>query len=134
MKRGVIAPINDPTKVCHKNRKLVDWVNKKIDNLYSWKENKLDNNKKHTLIDVYIENTNKIQVLKNSKSSITIHTIGKAKINDTELEANKTYIIKFQLLDRFGSKSGEYFMHKSIIDKIPNKENLMLDSIKQYIK
>jgi len=111
-----------------------DWVNKKIDNLYSWKENKLDNNKKHTLIDVYVENADKIQVLKNSKSSITIYTIDKAKINDTELEANKTYIIKFQLLDRSGAKSGEYFMHKSIIDKIPNKENIMLDNIKQYIK
>ena len=111
-----------------------NWINKKIDNLYSWKENKLDNNKKHTLIDVYVENADKIKVLKNSKSSITIYTIGKAKINDTELEENKTYIIKFQLLDRSGSKSGEYFMHKSIIDKIPNKENIMLDNIKQYIK
>lgn len=111
-----------------------DWINKKIDNLYSWKENKLDNNKKHTLIDVYVENADKIQVLKNSKSSITIYTIEKAKINDTELEANKTYIIKFQLLDRSGAKSGEYFMHKSIIDKIPNKEDIMLDNIKQYIR
>lgn len=113
---------------------FLDWINKKIDNLYSWKENKLDNNKKHTLIDVYVENADNIQVLKNSKSSITIYTIDKAKINDTELEANKTYIIKFQLLDRSGAKSGEYFMHKSIIDKIPNKENIMLDNIKQYIK
>ena len=111
-----------------------EWINKKIDNLYSWKENKLDNNKKHTLIDVYVENADKIQVLKNSKSSITIYTISKAKINDTELEANKTYIIKFQLLDRSGAKSGEYFMHKSIIDKIPNKEDIMLDNIKKYIR
>ncbi len=111
-----------------------DWVIKKTDNFYSWKENKLDNNKKHKLIDIYIENVDKIQVLKNSKSSITIYTIGKVKINDIELEVNKTYIIKFQLLDRSGSKNGEYFMHKSIIDKISSKENIMLDSIRQYIK
>ena len=111
-----------------------DWINKKIDNLYSWKENKLDNNREHKLLDIYVENADKIQVLKNSKSSIKICTIGKAKINDTELEANKTYIIKFQLLDRSSAKSGEYFMHKSIIDKIPNKENAMLDNIRQYIK
>ena len=113
---------------------FLDWVNKKIDNLYSWNENKLDNNKKHKLIDIYIENADKIQVLKNSKSSITIYTIGTVKINDTELGANKTYIIKFQLLDRASSKNGEYFMHKSIIDKIPSKENIMLDSIRQYIR
>lgn len=111
-----------------------DWINKKTNNLYSWKENKLDNNRKHKLIDIYVENANKIQVLKNSKSSITIYTIGEAKINDIELKANKTYIIKFQLLDRSSSKNGEYFMHKSIIDKIPSKENIMLDSIKRYIK
>lgn len=113
---------------------LSDWLNKKINNLYSWKENKLDNNKKHKLLDVYVENLNKIQILNNSKSSIKIYTTGKVKINDAELEANKTYIIKFQLLDRSSSKSGEYFMNKSIIDKIPNKEGIMLNDIKKYIK
>jgi len=111
-----------------------DLVSKKIDNFYSWKENRLDNNKKHKLIDIYIENADKIQVLKNSKSSITIYTTGRVKINDIELEANKTYIIKFQLLDRSSSKNGEYFMHKSIIDKIPSKEDIMLDNIRKYIK
>ena len=109
-------------------------ASKKIDNLYKWKENKLTNNKKHKLLDIYIENTNKIQVLKNSKSSITIHTTGEAKINDVVLEKNKTYIVKFQLLDRSSSKSSEYFMHKTIIDKIPNKEEMMIVDIKNYIK
>ena len=108
-------------------------VKKNKNNLYSWKENKLTNNKKYKLLDIYIENVDKIQFLKNSKSSITIYTKDSAKINDTELEANKTYIIKFQLLDRSGAKSGEYFMHKSIIDKIPNKDYVMLNHIKQYI-
>jgi len=113
---------------------FLDWVNKNKNNLYSWKENKLDKNKKHKLIDIYIENIDKIKILKNSKSSITIYLTDKAKINDTVLEINKTYIISFQLLDRSSAKSGEYFMHKSIIDKIPSKENAMLDNIRQYIK
>lgn len=111
-----------------------DWISKKIDNIYSWRENKLDENIKHKLIDIYVDNADKIQVLKNSKSSIKIYTIGRAKINDTELETNKTYIMKFQLLDRSGAKSCEYFMHKSIIDKIPDKENIMLDNIREYTK
>ena len=112
-----------------------DLVNKNNNNLYSWKgKNRLDKNIKHKLLDIYIENVGKIQFLKNSKSSITIHTTGNAQINNTVLEANKTYIVKLQLLDRSKSKGGEYFMHKSIIDKIPSKENIMLDSIKQYIK
>lgn len=111
-----------------------DLAIKNKNNLYSWKENKLDGNKKHKLLDIYVENVRKIKVLKNSKSSIMIHTTDKAKINSTVLEANKTYIIKFQMLDRSGTNNGEYFMHKSIIDKIPSKENIMLDNIKKYIK
>jgi hypothetical protein len=121
-------------KILQQTTSLSDWVSLKIEHLYSWNENKLDNNKKHKLIDIYVENADKIQVLKNSKSSITIYTTSKAKINDIELGANKTYIIKFQLLDRSSSKNGEYFMHKSIIDKIPSKEDIMLDNIKQYIR
>tara|TARA_Y100000310_G_scaffold327482_1_gene393928 strand:- start:331 stop:1029 length:699 start_codon:yes stop_codon:yes gene_type:complete len=109
-------------------------VSKNKNNLYSWKENKLDNNKKHKLLDIYVENLAKIDFLKNSKSSITIYTKDRAKINDIELEKDKTYIIKFQLLDRAGKKNGEYFMHKSIIDKISSKEDVMLDSIRQYVK
>lgn len=109
-------------------------VNKNQSNLYSWKENILDNNLKHKLIDIYVENVDKIQFLKNSKSSITIHTIGSAQINNSILEANKTYIVKLQLLDRSKSKGSEYFMHKSIIDKIPSKEDIMLDNIRKYIK
>lgn len=120
-------------KIFDKHISLSDLVRKKINNIYSWKENTLDQNVKHTLLDVYLENIDKIQVLRNSKSSITIHIQGEAKINDQELEANKTYTIKFQLLDRSSSKNGEYFMHKSIIDKISSKESVMLDDIKQYI-
>jgi len=111
-----------------------DLVNKNKNNLYSWKENKLDNNKKHKLLDIYVDNVTKIEILKNSKSSITIYTKDKVKINDKELEKNKTYIIKFQLLDRSGKKNGEYFMHKSIIDKISSKEDIMLENIRQYVK
>ena len=76
----------------------------------------------------------RIEVLKNSKSSITIYTTGKTRINDILLETNKTSIIKFQLLDRSGAKNDEYFMHKSIIDQIPSKEGVMLNNIKKYIK
>jgi hypothetical protein len=113
---------------------FLNLVNKNKNNLYSWKENILDNNRKHKLLDLYVENVGKIEVLKNSKSSITIYTTGKTRINDILLETNKTYIIKFQLLDRSGAKNDEYFMHKSIIDKIPSKEDVMLNSINKYIK
>ena len=69
-----------------------------------------------------------------SKSSITVITKNSAMINGKELEANKTYIIKFQLLDRSSNGGEEYFMHKTIIDKIASKEELMLNDIKQFVK
>lgn len=127
-----ITPTRTP-KTLPKTLAFADLVKKNKNNLYEWKENILTGNKKYKMLDVYAENIGKIQFLKNSKSSITIYTKGKAKINDTELEADKTYIIKFQPLDRSGSKNDEYFMHKSIVDKIPNKESIMLADIKQYI-
>jgi len=110
------------------------WLTKRTNNLFSWNENKLDNERTSKLLDISVVNLENIHVLKNSKSSITICTIGTAKINETELEANETYIIKFQLLDRSNSKSSEYFMHKSIIGEISSKENAMIDNIRQFIK
>jgi hypothetical protein len=128
-----IKETRTPKSLC-RTVSFLDVVNKNKNNLYSWTENRLDSSKKHKLLDIYIENVDKIKVLKNSKSSITIYTEDKAKINDRELEEDKTYIIKFQLLDRSSKKNSEYFMHKSIIDKISSKESIMLDNIKQYIK
>lgn len=109
-------------------------LDKNANGLYKWNKNLLDNNNKHKILDVCIDEIQNLSFVKNSKSSITFTTIGTANINDFILEANKTYIIKFQLLDRSSNRGEEYFMHKSIIDKIPNKEEEMLDNIKNYVK
>lgn len=113
---------------------LSSYLTKNNNNLYSWKNNLLDKNNKHKILDVFIDDIQNIDFVKNSKSSITITTKDKAIINNVVLEANKTYIIKFQILDRSSNNGEEYFMHKSVIDRIPSKEDLMLGSIKQYIK
>lgn len=113
---------------------LSTYLTKNHNDLYSWSTNLLDHSDKHKLLDIYIDDINSIEYVKNSKSSIAITTKAKASINDIDLEANKTYIIKFQLLDRSSNKGEEYFMHKSIIDKIPRKETEMLNQIKQYIQ
>lgn len=111
-----------------------DYLSQNNNNLHSWNNNLLDKNNKHKMLDVYVNNLENINFVKNSKSSITIYTKGKATINDTDLEAKKTYIIKFQILDRSSNNGEEYFMHKSIIDKIPSKEEDMLNDIKKQIK
>lgn len=113
---------------------LSNYLTKNSNNLYSWNDNLLDKNSKHKMLDIYIDGIQNIDFVKNSKSSITIAIKDRTTINSVDLEANKTYIIKFQLLDRSSNNGEEYFMHKSVIDKIPSKESVMLDSIKQYIK
>lgn len=113
---------------------LSNYLTENNNNLYSWNNNLLGENRKHKMLGVYIDNIRNIDFVKNSKSSITITTKSMATINDVALEANKSYIIKFQLLDRSSNKGEEYFMHKSVIDRIPSKEDIMLESIKQYIK
>jgi hypothetical protein len=110
------------------------WLTKRTSNLFSCNENKLDNKTTSKLLDISVVNIENIHVLKNSKSSITICTTGIAKINESELKVNETYIIKFQLLDRSNSKSSEFFMHKSIIGEIRSKESAMIDNIRQFTK
>lgn len=109
-------------------------VTKNENNLFSWKSNILTNNDKHKLLNIYAENIDQVQVIKKSKSSLHIHTLAPAKLNDRILEQNKTYIVKFDILDRSSNKSTEYFMHKTIVDKIPSREEAMLESINNYIK
>lgn len=112
---------------------FAEYISINNNGLYSWNRNILDNNQKHKLLDIYIENIQNIEFVKNSKSSVTVSTKGEATINDTRLEPRKTYIIKFQLLDRSSNNGEEYFMNKSIIERISSKELDMLDAIRQYI-
>jgi len=101
--------------------------------LFNCINNILDNNPANKLLSLYVKNEKSIKILKNSKSSVTIYAEEKAMINQFTLNANTAYIMKFQILDRSSNNGSEYFMHKSIIDKIPTKERIMLDSIKKHI-
>ena len=113
---------------------LLNYLTKNENGLYHWKANILDENIKHKILDVYISGIQNIYYVRNSKSSITVITKGSATFNDTVLEAGKAYIIKFQLLDRASNNGEEYFINKTIVEKIPSKENDMLNDIKQFIE
>ena len=113
---------------------LSNYLTKNENGLYCWNTNILDNNVKHKILNVYIDGIQNIYYVKNSKSSITVITKGNAIFNDTILEANKAYIIKFQLLDRASNNGEEYLINKTIVGKIPSKESDMLSDIKQFIE
>jgi len=117
---------NSPTPLSGKLKKLES-------GLYSWNGLPFSGNQNHKMLGLFIENIEDIDFIQNSKSSIKIQTRGHCIINDSELEPQKTYILKFQTLDRSGNKGQEYFMQKTIVGKIPSKEINMLDAIKRNI-
>ena len=78
-------------------------------------------------------NIENIYIIKVSKSTITIRVINNfVKINDIRLVPDKTYRIICGVLERSGS-NGEYFMHKSLIDRVDDFEKEMIKSIKKHI-
>lgn len=115
------------------DKPLLNYLSLNYNGLYRWHNNILNNESNHKLLDVYLENPENIFLIKSSKSSITIKTLGKSKINDEELKDNQTYIIKFKLLDRSSNNGEEYFINKSIVNKIPNSEVKMINEIKDFI-
>lgn len=116
------------------NTLLINYLTQNSNGLYRWKVNILDGNIKHKMLDISIDDIDNIYYVKNSKSSVTVMTEKEVILNGFVLEANKMYIVKFQLLDRASNNGEEYFINKSLVEKIPSKENSMLNDIKQFIK
>ncbi len=111
-----------------------DIISPKGDGLYRWNGNVLDAIASHKMLDIYVDGIQNIRFIKNSKSSVTIITTGEAMLNDIVLQADKAYIIKFGILDRSSKDFDEYFAHKSIVDMIPSKEEIMLADIRRCIE
>ena len=102
--------------------------------LYAWKTECFEPspNERNIYLDITVENIDNIRYIHNSKSSITIYAIGTAKINN-QLLSKGGYIIKLASLDRSNKKTGEYFMHKTIVGNVPTEENRMLKHIRSFI-
>lgn len=82
-----------------------------------------------------IMNVDQIEVTKITGSSISIRVLAEsASINNIELLAGNSYLIKFGLLDRSGARGVEYFMHKSIIEIVDDYEEEMILKIKEHIE
>lgn len=95
--------------------------------------NILDGNSKHKILDLYASNIEDIKIIKHSKSSMTVYSSKDAKINQFNILGGKTYIIKFQLLDRSSNHGEEYFMNKAVIGNIPSREEELIKNIKNFI-
>lgn len=103
-------------------------------NLYTWKTECLQPSPKkgNVYLDVTVENIENIRYIHNSKSSITIYVVGTARINN-QILMDGGYIIQVAPLDRSNKKTGEYFMHKTIVGNVPTEEDSMLNHIRSFI-
>lgn len=122
----------NPVQDCEPFANYVSETNQ--DNWYSWNENgiRTDRPEKHKFLDIYVEGIQNITFLRNSKSSVTIYCNRLVRINGSELDVGG-YIIKFGEIDRSSNKGSEYFMHKSIVERVPNEERIMLDHIARFV-
>ncbi len=115
---------------------LLDYVEKNMETgLYGWKDDGIvgDLPKSWKMLDIHIEGVENLTYIRNSKSSITIYSSGNASINNTYLEEGG-YRIIIQCLDRSRSNGQEFFMHKSIVSRVPTEESNLLKHMHTYIE
>jgi len=128
----ITRKLNNPREVI-KMSTLCDLKGK----LFTFNERwyKLQKNKSIKTLSWKITNIDQIEVIKITGSSISINALADGiSINNIELSAGNSYLIKFGLLDRSGANGAEYFMHKSIIEVVDEYEEEMILKIKEHIE
>jgi hypothetical protein len=90
-------------------------------------------NKKIKTLDFFVSDIESIEILKICKSKMIIKVHKDCIWEDTNLEAGKIYNIIIKDLDRSGAKGEEYFLLKTSIQKLKNKEDKLLSELKQII-
>ena len=111
-------------------KSLSNYLENLYDNIYSFNNlwyNEFVKKEDICTLNVKIENINNIDVVKMNKNSIYIKVKDYASINNSALNKG-LYKIEFSILKR-GVTTKEYFMHKSIMDILENKEALLIDDI-----
>lgn len=109
----------------------------------NWKE--IFNTPTVKTLDVYIENPDKIVVIKKAKTSITVQASVLAKINNYTLKPGKQYNIDFDVLARGdingnievnqnNDQGSEYFIDKNLLSFATNKEKELINQLTNIIK
>lgn len=90
-------------------------------------------NKKLKTLDFYVSDIESIEVLKICKSKIIIKAHKNCIWEEANLEKGKVYNINIKNLDRSGATGEEYFLLKTSISELKNKEESLLSELKQII-
>ena len=100
--------------------------------LYRFDESWFDEeNKKH--LDFYCSDINFVSIVKKNKGSLYIKVSNDCIFNDEQLKSGKIYKIDFVELNRKSSKEGEYFLQKSLTERIVSKEKELKGILEKII-
>lgn len=92
----------------------------------------LFNTNKEKTLDLDIENVKSIQIINKTNDAITVLVLDNAVVNGYKLSKGKQYNINF---GTFGSVAGEeYFINKSVLNKLPDEENKLVNVLSTIIK
>jgi hypothetical protein len=87
---------------------------------------------KEKTLDIYVENPENLLIIKKMSNSIAVFVLADSKVNEYSLKKGNQYNINF---GTFGSIAGkEYFLSKSLLKYLPNKEDDLLEAIVEVIK
>ena len=84
--------------------------------------------------DIYISDIDSIEVMEINKTTVRIKAINDCMIGDRDdIKANHEYIIKMDTQPRTGNNNSEYFILKSSMPFLKNKEEKLLRELKVII-
>lgn len=109
---------------------LLNYVNIIEKNIYKFNQAWYDDfvkDEKICTLNIKVDNIDNIDIVKKNRGSIYIKVKNNATINNSFL-IEGLYKIEFAILKR-GVTTEEYFMHKSIMDILENKEVVLIDEI-----
>lgn len=121
--------------------KLKDFGNKLSNGLFrfnqKWYEykdqkDKSSRNEKIKTVDLYFSNIDAVDILSISKSSINIRASKNIQVFNETIEKDKIYIIELGRLSR--GKTEEFFISKSAIQFLLDKENELVKKLEKIIK
>ena len=95
-------------------------------------KNKLNVRNYYKTLDISVDNINAIKVLKKSFSSLYIEILENAQINDIPLQRGY-YKVELACLDRSSNPGSEFFMQKSLVKYLPDKEVILKNILKEII-
>ncbi|MCI6329546.1 MAG: hypothetical protein MR775_01800 [Erysipelotrichaceae bacterium] len=113
--------------------KISDMCLKQPSGLFRFKNEWYQNLNNKVILDFYCDHIESVSIIKRNKMDFYITSPIDCIINNFKLIANRKYKVSLMELNREGSKNGEYFMQKELINFIPDMKKELLCALAKEI-